>query len=522
MKFNIIALTARSLTAELENDAPFYAAEPYGVLLNGELVLDNKRENIFSLFGLFPDTEYTLTVRNTQGEHSRTIRTQKEFVKLNVRKFGASGNGKKADTAALQAAIYACPPNGTVYVPAGHYLTGPLFMKSGLTLYLEKDAVLLGLTEPKDYPILPGMSCRTDDENEEYYLGNYEGHPLDCYASLITGLYAENISIIGEGTLDGNAHNAIWWQNPKVKRDAWRPRTVFFNGCKNVLLQGVTVQNSPSWTIHPCFTDNLRIIDVRVYNPTVSPNTDGINPDSCRHVEILGAQVSVGDDCISAKSGKIYLGKKYKTPLEDMTVRNCYIKNGHGAVVVGSDIAGGVRSLRVSQCIFEKTEKGLRIKSRRGRGKDSVVDDIRFRDIVMDQVPVPFVLNMYYFCDPDGKSEYVWSKEKLPVDDWTPITGGIKFENIRCTRAEHAAAFFYGLPEAPAEEISMTNVHVSFEPDAKPGIPAMMSHLEPMVRRGIIAHFVRRLVLKNVTLSGYEGAPLEMTGVEILEGGVGE
>lgn len=123
---------------------------------------------------------------------------------------------------------------------------------------------------------------------------------------------------------------------------------------------------------------------------------------------------SLGDDCIAVKSGKIYMGKKYKTPSENIHIRQCLMENGHGAVTVGSEMAGGVKNLVVEECRFYDTDRGLRIKTRRGRGKDAVLDQIIFRKIDMDQVMTPFVINCFYFCDPDGKTEFVQSREKMP------------------------------------------------------------------------------------------------------------
>lgn len=148
---------------------------------------------------------------------------------------------------------------------------------------------------------------------------------------------------------------------------------------------------------------------------------------SCNGVEIVGCKFSVGDDCCAIKSGKLYMGKTYKTPANNHTLRNNLFRNGHGAITLGSEMAGGVTSLSVSQCVFSHTDRGLRIKTRRGRGKDAIIDGVLFENIKMHNVLTPFVINMYYFCDPDGFTEYVRSRDakKFPVDDRTPYLANL-------------------------------------------------------------------------------------------------
>jgi polygalacturonase len=188
-------------------------------------------------------------------------------------------------------------------------------------------------------------------------------------------------------------------------------------------------------------------------NPWNSPNTDGCDPESCDGIRVLGVHFSLGDDCIAVKSGKIYMGRKYKTPTQNMLVENCLMESGHGAVTVGSEIAGGVRNMTVRNCFFHNTDRGLRIKTRRGRGRDSVLDDITFENISMDHVLTPFAVNSFYFCDPDGKTDYVQSRNKYPVDDRTPEIGCLTFRNIDAVNTEYAAGYYLGLPEKPLSKL---------------------------------------------------------------------
>ncbi len=506
MKFEIIVVTPRSMTIELVNNDIYYSKNPYKVLLNGEIVIDKGEKNIFSLYGLTPDTNYDITVENLTTNHKTTISqlTQMEHVRLNIKKFGAVGDGVHLDSIAIQAAIMACPKDGTVVIPKGDYYCTPIFLKSDMTIEIEKDATIYGHIDRAFYPIMPGYTVTTD-ETDEYYLGTWEGNPLDKFASLITGINVENVNIVGEGTINGNGSNGDWWHNPKQKKGAWRPRTIFLNGCKNVLLQGLTVTNSPAWTIHPFLSESLRFVDLKIHNLKDSSNTDGIDPESCSNVDIIGVEFSVGDDCIAIKSGKLYMGKKLKRPAEDINIRNCMMKYGHGAVVFGSEMAGGVKNIHVSQCIFKETDRGLRIKTRRGRGEDGIIDGITFKNIHMDNVLTPFVINMFYFCDPDGKSEYVWSKDKLPVDEWTPYLGKFTFKDITCHNCEHAAGYFHGLPEQPIKEIVLDNIELDFAADASSGRPAMMSFVEDVSKLGLFSENVESLVLNKVQIKGQIG-----------------
>lgn len=509
MQFNTVAVFSRGMVLELDGDTSFYSSSPFSIWLDGEYQGEYST-NVVALFGLKPDHLYLVRIECEGQSISQSVRTKAERVLLNAKRFGAVADGKTDCTMALQAAIAACPAQGTVYLPAGKYLTGPIFLKSNLNLYLEKGAVLLGKTDRSEYPILPGM-C--GEGKNEYPLGTWEGNPLDCYASLVTAIGAENVAVYGEGELNGNASNSDWWQDPKVRRGAWRPRTLFLSGCSNVTVAGITVGNSPSWTVHPHYCTGLRLLALSVQNPDDSPNTDGIDPESCVDVEIIGTRISVGDDCISLKSGKYYMALHHNQETRNVTVRNCLLERGHGAVVVGSEISAGVKNVVVSRCLMRNTDRGLRVKTRRGRGQMSVMQNVLYENVTMEHVLCPFVINMFYFCDPDGKSEYVSSKKPLPVDEMTPCIGSLTIRNVHCTDAHQAAVFFYGLPEQPIELVDMENVSVRFAADAQPGLPAMMTDIEPMCRKGIFAANLKKLRLKNVQVEGCDGSMFETTNL---------
>ena len=332
MKFTITAVFNRSVTLELENEAIFRNPEEVRVLLDGTEVLRTDR-NVISLFHLEPDQEYEVTVEAQGSSETVLFHTLKESACLNVKTFGAVGDGVHEVTGALQAAISCCPAQGTVYVPKGTYLTRPLFLKSDLTLYLEQGAVLLGVADRNAYPILPGM-IRT--EEGEVNFGTWEGNPLDSFASLITMMNCHNVNLIGEGALNGNADQSDWWAYPTRKIGAWRPNTLFIAYSENINVQGITVENSPSWTVHPYYSDHLSFLNLTIQNPYHSPNTDGFDTESCSDVLLLGTVISVGDDCVAIKSGKYYMGVCHTQPSSHITIRNCRLERGHGSVTVGS------------------------------------------------------------------------------------------------------------------------------------------------------------------------------------------
>ena len=511
MKFNIIYKTARSITVELDNN-DIYTTNEFSVSLDGKLIYKNIKTNVFSVFNLEQDTKYNLEVFDSNSKASLEFVTEKETVTLNVKKFGAKGDGKSLDTNFIQGAIMACPDGGRVYFPKGEYYTGPIFLRSNITIELAKDAKLIGDIDRLHYPILPGVTF-TSDELDEYNLGSWEGNPLDCFASIITGINVSNVNIIGEGIIDGNASNADWWVDVRTKRIAWRPRGVFLNHCNNITLQGLTVCNTPSWNLHPYFSENLKFLDLKLINPKNSPNTDGCDPESCKNVDIIGVNFSVGDDCIAIKSGKIYMGRKYKKPSEFFNIRNCSMNFGHGAIVLGSEMSGGIKNITVSRCLFNQTDRGLRIKTRRGRGKDAIIDGIVFENIQMDDVLTPLVINMFYFCDPDGHTEYVYTKEKLPVDERTPYLGRFEFKNIDCKNVNVAAGTFYGLPEQPIKSINIENVNFHYSKNPKEGIPAMMDFLSPMKGKGLIFSYVDEVTIKNVKFDGLNDQEFELNQV---------
>ena len=511
MEINVLDVKSRCATFEIASESCYYAVSPVQATLNGK-ALAEYTTNVFTLFSLTPGTDYSLELRGESGEARIEFRTGEETACLDVTAFGAVADGQADCTAAITAALACCPAGGTVYFPKGIYQTSTVFLKSNVQLYLEQGAELKAWPQRERFAVLPGL-LDTTAPRETSNLGTWEGDPVDCFAAVVTGIGIKGASIAGQGVVDGAGCDGDWWVDPTKKRGAWRARTLFLNGCEDISVVGITVRNSPSWTIHPYYCSRIQFYDISVQNPGVSPNTDGINPESCHDVKIIGARISVGDDCIAIKSGRQGIAKRYPRSSRGIQVRNCLLERGHGGVVMGSEIACGVHDVRIQQCYLRGTDRGLRVKTQRGRGSLSVVSDIRFENVTMERVQTAFSINMYYYWGPDGHSNYVQSREKAPVDERTPQVKTLYCKNIRCTECEVAGAFFLGLPEMPIGGVHMEDVSLSFDENAKPGEPIMADGVEQISGLGICAENMEDLTLIRVTFQNQKGEPVQTRNV---------
>lgn len=414
---------------------------------------------------------------------------------VNILDFGAVGDGITLSTSALQAALDAAEKRGggTVYFPPGKYLTGTLQLHSNLTLYLDAGAVLFGSQSTGDYPVLDGR---------------WEGLNQKTHAPLISGHNLTNIAITGRGTIDGQG--AFWWNLLRQNRLAYpRPQLIRLIHCSNILVEGVTLTNSPSWTFNPVRSENITVDKVTIINPPDSPNTDGINPDSCSHVHISNCTISVGDDCITIKSGKEGDGKEALVPCENITITNCTMAHGHGGVVIGSEMSGGVRRVVISNCVFVGTDRGIRMKSRRGRG--GVVEDIRVSNIIMEDVLCPITMNLYYACGAWGNKENA-DRRPRPVSASTPRFRNIHISGITARGVKSAAGFFAGLAEMPLENITLSDMDISLSPDSEASYPEMADDLEKMKQVGLLFENARGLTLERVQINGQAGSGILLSG----------
>jgi polygalacturonase len=388
-----------------------------------------------------------------------------------VKKFGAAGDGKQKDTVALQQAIdRAGAGGGTVRVPVGVFLSGALHLRSNITLQLDEGATLKASEDPADFPAIDTRS---------------EGVEQPSHACLLNGRDLHDVAIVGKGTIDGSGQP--WWQRIR-RRDATlvlpRPRLVEFFRSKDVRIEGVTLKDSPAWNLHPIYCENVVVRGVTIIAPANSPNTDGVNPDSSRNVEISDCTIDVGDDCVAIKSGKDADGLRVGKPAEDIFVHNCRMLHGHGGVVIGSETSGGVRNVTVKDCIFAGTDRGVRLKTQRGRG--GVIENIRFENITMKGVREAIVLTMFYSGKNDGKLR--------PIDDGTPTMRRVTVRNVTATDCA-TAGLFEGLPERPLADIALGNVTIT-------------------AKKGFTARFVKGLVFDEVALKIAAGPAMTKRDVQ--------
>ncbi len=381
---------------------------------------------------------------------------------------------------AFQKAIAAVPLGGTLMVRKGEFKTRPLFLKPGITLHLDEGAVLSAIADRSEWPILPAY------EDQGRVIGTWEGLPQPCYAALLTAIDCDGLSITGRGTLDGGGDRGDWWDWPKETRNgARRPRTLHLLYSKGIEVTGIKVRNSPSWTVHPYRCEGTQFSNISIENPPNSPNTDGLNPESCTDTKIVATLFSVGDDCIAVKAGKRSDegDGSHLAPTKGLRIRHCRMERGHGAVVIGSEMSGGIYFVHVSNCEFDQTDRGVRLKTRRGRGGE--IAGLKVSNVSMVNVPTPLAINAFYFCDHDGKSDAVQSREPAVVGATTPIIRDIHLANITATGVELAGAAILGLPEAPVENVTLNDVRIAFAPDAKPDVPLMALSV-PKVRHAEI------------------------------------
>ena len=367
--------------------------------------------------------------------------------------FHAAGAGDKH---AVQRALDACAAagGGRVIVPPGVWPCGALRMSGNTELHLEPGAVLEFSPDPRDY--LPVVFTR------------WEGIECYNYCPLIYALDCANLAVTGSGTLRGNG--AAWWhwkelQGPAAKRlydaeadgvppeqrvfgtekDALRPQFIQFVRCRNILISGVRIENGPQWTLHPVYCENVIVRGVTI--DTDGPNTDGLNPDSCREVLIEDCDFATGDDCIAVNSGMNEDGWRVDRPCENVLIRNCRMTRGHGGIVIGSGMSGGVRNITAHDCVIDGTELGVRLKAMRGRG--GVVEDIHFHDLRVDNI-LGEVIQITTFYG----ATTIEPKSKVP-----PRFRNIRLENI--TGSGGVGIQLRGLPEARLRDVAMRRIRIA-------------------------------------------------------------
>ncbi len=386
----------------------------------------------------------------------------------NITKYGAVPDGKTPATEAIRKAIDECSSagGGEVLVPEGTFLTGAIHLKNNVNLHVSEGAVLKFSTDPKDY--LPLVLTR------------FEGVECMNYSPLIYAYGQKNIALTGKGLLDGQADNEHWWPWKGTERFGWkegmprqgdegnrpklmemgdnnvpvkdrifgeghylRPTFVEFYSCENILIQGVTLKDGPFWFLHPTLSKNITIDGVKTNS--VGPNTDGCDPESCSYVLIENCVFNDGDDCIAIKSGRNNDGRRVNVPSTNFVIRNCKMKDGHGGVVIGSEITGGAWNIYAEDCEMDSPnlDRALRIKSNTKRG--GVVKNVYMRNVKVGQVKEAIVkVNLHY--DPKEAKGFKYK----------PVVENINVKNVTSQKSKYAL-YLDGLENSIVKNINIDN-----------------------------------------------------------------
>ena len=383
---------------------------------------------------------------------------------FDVTDYGAAPDGRTDCTEAFRKAIAAAHQagGGRVVVPSASFLSGPIHLRSNVNLYLSKGALIRFSVDPDRY--LPVVYTR------------FEGTECMNYSPMIYAYEQENIAVTGEGTLDGQAGDDNWWRWKRTQADGvtalrqqgetavpvqqrvygdgrnLRPNMIQPYRCRNILIEGVTIKNSPMWHIHPVLSTNITVRNVKVVGH--GPNNDGCNPESCRDVLIDGCSFDTGDDCIAIKSGRNNDGRRVNTPTECVVIQDCRMSDGHGGVVIGSEMSGGVRNVYAEDCTMDSPnlDRALRIKTNSVRG--GFVEDIFMRNCTIGQVAEAVVKINFFYGEGD-------------VGDHTPTVRGIHLENVTSGKSKYAI-LIRGYERSPITQVHLRTC--TFDHVEKPNV----------------------------------------------------
>jgi len=477
---------------------------------------------------------------------------------VSIVEYGGLGDGITINTDAFKNAIRALSEKGggKLVVPRGIWFTGPIELKSNINLHLDKGSVILFSPDFNLYPIVHVI---------------FEGLDTRRCQSPLSGKNLENVAITGEGSINGSGQ--AWrplkkskvteskWQEvtrsggvfkekdywfPSAKslkgqqmsdmnvpngnltdkewneiKDFLRPVMISFVECKNVMLQGVLFENSPSWNIHPLMCENVIIDHVFARNPEYAQNGDGLDVESCKNVLVVNSTFDVGDDGICIKSGKDEEGRKRGRATENVIVDNCKVFQGHGGFVVGSEMSGSVRNISVSNCEFLGTDVGLRFKSNRGRG--GVVENIYIKNIYMlNIVTDSFLFDLYYGGKSSSESlsdntSVSSDQNVVPVTDETPCFRNIYVKNL-VSRNARRAMFFNGLPEMNISNINLENAVITSKLGAElvesDGVKFKNVTVMPTQGAAFILKNVKNFSAKDLKYPEGLQQPFEINGVK--------
>ena len=366
--------------------------------------------------------------------------------------YGAMPDGQTVCTREIQRAIDLCEKGGTVYIPAGTFVTGALFLKSDMTLYLEEGARLLGSDNVSDFPVM-GYP--------------FEGLDQLCYASLIntSGAPCRNITIDGEGTIDANG--AKLFAAEMSENRGKRGRAVCIRNTENLTIRDVKIRQSPAWCLHLIYCENVLLDNIEVHskydeNGEVYKgiyNGDGIDIDSCKNVRVVNSIIASQDDCIAIKSGRDAEGRRTGIPSQDITIENCTFKSGFG-VAIGSEMSGGVKDVYVRNCTFENTHSIASIKAIRGRG--SYIKNIHYENCSLINRNTEITDSKWFrgaiYADGFYGCAEFDAETPVEVNEETPVVEGIYMKDITVDTISGNAIYLCGLPEMPYRDFYLENI----------------------------------------------------------------
>jgi polygalacturonase len=382
--------------------------------------------------------------------------------KFDIVRYGATAGADSSE--AIRKAIEACSAagGGTVVVPKGVFLTGAIHLKSHTNLYLDEGAVLRFSTDPRHYPLV---------------YSRWEGTECMNYSPLIYAFEQTDIAVTGAGMLDGQASTEIWWPwKGKNEKSGWKPgmpdqksdrdalvkmgdrnvpvsqrvfgpghylRPPFFQPyrCTNVLIEGVSIRASPFWELNPVLCRNVTVRNVKI--DSHGPNNDGCDPECCDGVLIEGCEFSTGDDCIAIKSGRNEDGRRVHTPCQNLVIRNCSMKDGHGGLSIGSEVSGDVRNVFVDRCRMDSPnlDRALRLKSNTYRG--GVIENIYFTNNTVGQVAEAVIDIDFNYEEGNGGPH-------------NPVVRNVVVENVTSGKSKRAL-YFRGFKNAPITGVRIAN-----------------------------------------------------------------
>lgn len=377
--------------------------------------------------------------------------------------FGAEGNNQTDCTGAFEKAITACNAagGGRVIVPPGQYMTGAVRLKSNVALHVSHGATVRFIHDTKKYPTV---------------FTRWEGVELMNFSPFISAFEQENIAITGTGTIDGNCDCEHWWSWKGRTNCGWkegdacqnndrkqlfdmaergvpvgervfgeghylRPQFIQPYRCKNVLIEGVTLYNSPMWQVHPVLCTNVTVRGLTI--SSFGPNTDGCDPESCTDVLIDNCFFNTGDDCIAIKAGRNADGRRVNVPSQNIIIRNCRMRDGHGGVTIGSEISGGVRNVFAEDCQMDSPNLDIAVRIKNNAMRGGLLENIYVRNIEVGQVAMAGVSVDFHY-------------EEGEAGKFTPVARNLDVRNLKTKKAKYAL-YLRGLRNAPIENVSVAD-----------------------------------------------------------------